>query len=260
MARAELVGLAASPGVGVGHVLLVHGDAGDEPAAAPAGLRGQGDPALEADRFRVAVEATTAELEELGVRTAAIVGEEVAAIFAAQAVLARDPAIATPALAAIASGVLADEAVLAAATAQAEKLAALDDPYFRSRAADVLDVGRRIAARLAGRGSALLGHVDGTPAVLVADDLAPSELATLQEELVAGLALAGGAATGHAAIIARALGLPLVLGLGAGVLELAHGTVVAVDGSGGRVLVEPGEGEIEALTSARRETVRGIRA
>ena len=58
---------------------------------------------------------------------------------------------------------------------------------------------------------------DGEPAVIVADDLDPSAVATLRPELVAGIALAGGAPTGHAAIVARGLGIPLVLGLGAAI-------------------------------------------
>ena len=62
------------------------------------------------------------------------------------------------------------------------------------------------------------------------------------------IALAGGTNTGHAAIVARALGLPLVLGLGEVVLGLAPDSIVAVDGSGGRLLLDPDEEEIQALT------------
>ena len=115
-------------------------------------------------------------------------------------------------------------------------LAAVDDDYFRERAADVRDVGRRVAAILTGGERPDLWHPDGTPAVLVAADLDPSAVATLRPELVAGIALAGGAPTGHAAIVARALGIPLVLGLGSAltaVVEDVAGVDGAVDGSDG---------------------------
>lgn len=250
MARAVLLGVAASPGVGIGRTLLVDRQQPGEPAAVPASAadtRRPPDPADEAERLRAAMEASAAELESLAVQTARSAGAEVAGILEAQALLARDPALVTPALAAVAAGVSAEEAVLAAAATQAETLAALDDPIFSARAADILDVGRRIAARLAGHPPTGRWHADGTPAVIVADDLAPSDTATLEPDRVAGIALAGGTNAGHAAIVARALGLPLVLGLGEVVLDLAPGSVVAVDGTGGRVLVGPDDDEMRAL-------------
>ena len=78
----------------------------------------------------------------------------------------------------------------------------------------------------------------------------PSATATLEPDRVTGLALAAGTITGHAAIVARALGLPLVLGLGAAVLGIAPDSTVMVDGTGGRVLVDPDTDEIGAAGSA----------
>jgi phosphocarrier protein FPr len=79
----------------------------------------------------------------------------------------------------------------------------------------------------------------GDPGVVAADDLDASLVAELRPELVAGVALAGGAPTGHAAIVARALGIPLVLGLGEALLAVPEGAEVIVDGTLGRLLVEP---------------------
>ena len=250
MARAVFLGVAASPGVGIGRTLLVDRQQRGAPGAVPASAadtRPPRDAAREAERLRAAIEASAVELETLAAQMARSIGEEVAGIFEAQALLARDPALVTPALAAAAAGLPADEAMLGAAATQAEMLAALDDPIFSARAADVLDVGRRIAARLAGRWLTGLWHADGTPAVIVAGDLAPSDTATLQPDRVVGIGLAGGMITGHAAIVARALGLPLVLGLGEVVLGLAPDSIVAVDGSGGRLLLDPDDEEIRAL-------------
>jgi len=76
-------------------------------------------------------------------------------------------------------------------------------------------------------------------AVLVADDIDASVVAELRPDLVAGVALAGGAPTGHAAIVARALGIPLALGLGDALLQIAEGEEVLVDGMAGRLLIAP---------------------
>ena len=92
-----------------------------------------------------------------------------------------------------------------------------------------------------------LVHEDGAPAIIVADDLAPSVTATLEPARVAGLALAAGAITGHAAIVARALELPLVLDLGVAVLGVAPDSTVLVDGSSGRVLVDPDADDMRSI-------------
>jgi phosphoenolpyruvate-protein phosphotransferase len=156
----------------------------------------------------------------------------------------RDPALVESALAAIAEdGLSAVEAIAAASAKQADVLAALEDEYFRARAADIRDVGKRVAAILQGRPRPLLHTPAGEPAVIAADDLDASVVAELRPELVAGVALAGGAPTGHAAIVARALGIPLALGLGDALLSVPDGEEVIVDGTLGRVLVAPDSSE-----------------
>ena len=156
-------------------------------------------------------------------------GDEVGAIFEAQALFARDPGIIGPALEAIESGTqrrCGDPRQHRRAGGTV--LAAVDDEYFRARAADVRDVGRRVADLLCGSRASDLWHADGGPAIIVAEDLDPSAVATLRPELVAGIALGGGAPTGHAAIVARGLGIPLVLGLGGATADLT----TLVDGPG----------------------------
>jgi phosphocarrier protein FPr len=189
------------------------------------------------------------ELTALAATTAQAAGDEIGAIFEAQALFAVDPGIVDPALAAVAAGSSAADAILDVTEAQAQQLAAVDDAYFAQRAADVRDVGRRVAALARGERRPDLWHADGQPAVLVAEDLDPSVVAALRRELVAGIALAGGAPTSHAAIVARALGIPLVLGLGSRLADIAPGLEVAVDGGLGRVVVAP---SLEAVEELRR--------
>ena len=270
MARSILLGRAGSPGVGVGRLLVVLptvtapagalGGAAPADGASAAGRNGRGPSSLATEHARLAdaLGLCATELEALAVQTTARAGEEVGAIFEAQALFARDPGIVGPAYALIAAGLGADEAILRVTSEQADVLAAVDDDYFRERAADVRDVGRRVAAILTGAERPDLWHADGAPAVLVAADLDPSAVATLRPELVAGIALAGGAPTGHAAIVARALGIPLVLGLGstlAAVAVDAGGADGAVDGSDGRLFIEPSTEdllELERMASLAR--------
>src|SRR4029077_7328496 len=95
-----------------------------------------------------------------------------------------------------------------------------------------------------------LHHRDGTPAVLASDDLDPSVVAVLRPELVGGIALAGGAPNGHAAIAARGLGIPLVLGLGDALGPTLDGLSVAADGTTGQLVVEPTDDEVVALIAS----------
>jgi len=253
VAQLVLVGRAGSPGIGTGRLLRI-GDADSrngrhasamplpKPPTKPAGDARQ--------RLIDALDAAATQLEALAAEVSARVNEDVGSIFEAQAVFVRDPGIVDPAFALVADGVAADEAILRVTDEQAARLGAVDDDIFRERAADVRDVGRRVAALLRGDSPPELWRRDGNPAILIARDLDPSAVATLRRELVGGIALAGGAPTGHAAIVARALGIPLVLGLGDGINGLVAGADGAVDGSSGRLLVAPTDADLAELRMA----------
>jgi phosphocarrier protein FPr len=241
-----LIGRPGSPGVGVGRVLVVE-PVGARPLEGPGA---QADPATEAARLTAALDAAATELTALAEQTTLRAGEEVGAIFVAQALFARDPGIVGPALEGVAAGAPAAESILSVTGRHADSLAAVDDDYFRERAADVRDVGRRVAAIVRGDHRPDLWHLDGRPAVVVAVDLDPSAVATLRPELVRGIALAGGTSTGHAAIVARALGIPLVLGLGDAIASLATDAEVAVDGTNGLVITDPTPEQLAGLDAA----------
>jgi multiphosphoryl transfer protein len=252
MAHLVLEGRAGSPGIGTGRLLPMFTAA---PPAAPAAPGNGGSasplaPAAERDRLVVALETAAEQLETLAAEVSARVNDDVGAIFEAQAMFARDPGIVEPALALVDDGVAAEEAILRATEEQAARLASTDDDIFRERAADLRDVGRRVAAIVRGESPAELWRRDGHPAIVIAGDLDPSAVATLRPELVSGIALAGGAPTGHAAIVARALGIPLVLGLGHALETLIAGADGVVDGSAGRLLVEPTAVELAELQTA----------
>jgi phosphoenolpyruvate-protein phosphotransferase/dihydroxyacetone kinase phosphotransfer subunit len=170
-----------------------------------------------------------------------------AAIFTAHLVLLDDEALADAARARIDAGDAAEAAWYGVTEGTAQSWRALDDALMRERATDVEDVGRRVLAALAGH--ELTADIGGE-GILVVDELTPADAASLDTDLVHGIAAARGTATAHAAILARALGIPAVVGLGVSVLAIAEGTPLLLDGGEGTVLVAPDD---EVTQRAERE-------
>jgi phosphocarrier protein FPr len=227
----QLAGVPVSPGVVVGPVRRVDGAPRlDAPAVEPAG-----SPAQERAAFDAAlIEARTAVSADRD-RVAGHGAGAAAEVFDAHLALLDDAALLDPARAAIDDGRSAGRAWYDAVKEVAEVYRGLDEPLLRERAADVVDVGGRVLAVLTGA-PARTALAEG---ILAAAELTPADAAALDPERVTGIATARGSATAHAAILARALGLPAVVGLGEGLLALAEGTRVLLDGAAGTVLVDP---------------------
>lgn len=233
--RSSLAAVGAAPGVARGPWVEI----GRPPLPPPRRIEPV-DAAAEVDRLREVSKATSRELRELMARIRGAGHPDEAAIFGAHAAIARDPDLIEAAAGEIeARGVDAVAAITMAAASVARRLAGLDDEILRGRATDVLDVGDRIARHLAGL------PADATlreAAVIVGDDLAPSLAATLPRELILGVVLERSSPTAHAAILARAYGIPAVVGA-AGLLDAARaagpGTEIAIDGATGEVVIDP---------------------
>ncbi|MFD5474277.1 phosphoenolpyruvate--protein phosphotransferase [Streptomyces sp. NPDC127105] len=242
-----LRGVGVSHGVAIGEVRHM-GTAVLEPPAKQI-------PAEEAEReqgrARQAVEAVAADLMARG----HLAGGEAQAVLEAQALMAQDPELIADVERRIAVGSTAERAVYDAFAAYRDLLAAAGE-YFAGRVADLDDVRNRIVARLLG--VPMPGVPDSDePYVLVARDLAPADTALLDPTLVLGFVTEEGGPTSHSAILARALGVPAVVAL-PGAVELAEGTVIAVDGSTGEIFVNPGEekkAQLEAAAAERRATL-----
>jgi phosphoenolpyruvate-protein kinase (PTS system EI component) len=148
-------------------------------------------------------------------------------------------------------------AVKAAAEHHAQLLAEIPDPLFAARAADARQLGRRAARLLGGRAVTL---DTSEPSILVGRDLGPADVAELDlgGGRICGIALAEGAATSHAAIMARALGVPMVVALGDDVLAAEGGEDVVLDGDAGSITFAPGGDALDRARSAvrRRQATR----
>ncbi|HEX2412503.1 MAG TPA: phosphoenolpyruvate--protein phosphotransferase [Solirubrobacteraceae bacterium] len=227
---AVLQGAPAASGIAIGPARALH-VAPPEVDETPAG-----DPAAEAARLDAARAAAHKDVQAARERIAQQAGAAEAGIFDAHALLLDDAALLEPARRAISGGASAGAAWRDAGAAAADAYRALDDPYLRERAADVEDVVGRVLGHLGG--GAAPPRIDA-PGVLVVEDLAPGEAAALDAAVVRGLAVARGGATSHAAILARALGIPSVVGLGDGILAVEEGTPLVVDGDSGTVEVDP---------------------
>jgi phosphoenolpyruvate-protein phosphotransferase len=251
-----ITGVGASPGTGLGRAYLHRGPAAVPPTEGPGNpqpIDGAERPA-ELARLRRALEAAADELRQMQGETADRIGAAEAAVFEAQGLFLVDPSLVQPLDAAIRDrGLPAAAAVERVMEDAALELEDLADPYLRARAADVRDVQRRLLRLLGSAGiEGLSGLSPGT--ILIADDLTPSETVELRPENVAGLVLAGGTPTAHAAILARGLALPLVVGAGPTAWQIQPGQLVLVDGERGTVMVEPDAREQDDYR--RRSTVR----
>ncbi|MFJ6026995.1 phosphoenolpyruvate--protein phosphotransferase [Pseudarthrobacter sp. NPDC092424] len=179
--------------------------------------------------------AATAVHDELKARAAHASGDG-KAVLEATALMAKDTMLLKGAAKLVARGTSAERAIWESGSSVSEMLLNLGG-YMAERATDVLDVRARIVAEL--RGVAAPGiPASETPFVLVADDLAPADTATLDPNKVLALVTSGGGPQSHTAIIARSLGLPAVVAA-VGVDELPDGTEVYVDGAAGTVIAEP---------------------
>ena len=199
----------------------------------PAGLSG----AQGVEQLRRAIEQVRADLAGATARLQAAGLTAESGILEAQALMLDDPALVDGASELMAQGRPADESVATALAPFADMLRASPDPVFQARAADVEDVVGQLRRALHGAGGTPPAPLQ--PSIVVARDLAPSQTAGLDRALVLGFATEQGSATAHTAILARALGLPAVVGI-PGLLEAVEdGQVVLLDGDEGTLVLDP---------------------
>jgi phosphoenolpyruvate-protein kinase (PTS system EI component) len=250
MTERTLAGEPASPGVAAGLAKVL--DVKLETSASPLP---EGDREAEAVRALEALAAAAAEIGDLAAELAERGAPADAEIVATGALMAADPGLTAAVRASVIDdGASAAAAILGSTDVYATMLATLEDPTLRLRGDDVRSLGRR-AARLAA-GTPAGGRSAAADAILVATDLGPADVAELGSSARA-VALAAGGTTAHAAIVARSLGVPMVVGIGDELLQLVEpGTPLVVDGDGGAVIVAPGS---EARRRAQLATAARLR-
>ncbi|MGE5561628.1 MAG: phosphoenolpyruvate--protein phosphotransferase [Chloroflexota bacterium] len=236
-------GIPASPGQALGPAFVIGAD-----AATPVRVTLSPDEAA-AQLPRLASAAAGAAAELLALERVSAQG--VAEIMAAQRLMLEDPDLIEAITALVRSEHVAlPWAVHQAAEAHAQALEAIDDAYIRERAADVRDVAKRLVRHLTGEPvspAAPTSLAPASPAVIVAHELTPSETVALPADRVLALVTETGTATGHTAILAKALGIPAVVGAAGAVALAERAAVVAVDGDNGTITADPAPEAVDSI-------------
>ena len=241
-------GIAGAPGVAIGQVYV---------AALPADLRSvpdkwTSDIALELKEFEQALAQVRVDIHRIADSLASRLRTEEQALFEVYLRMLDDNAIPAEVRIKIEAGSWAQGALRDVVQSHVREFSAMDDPYLRERATDIRDLGRRLLTALqSGDGEKVPVFPDNT--VLVADDLSPAMLGLVPEDKLVGMVSVSGSGSSHAAILARSMGIPTLMG----VVDLPYtridGRTVIVDGFSGRLYVDPTEDLTEAYGSIVEE-------
>ena len=244
----------ASPGLAVGEVFQVRRT---EIVVTEAGA------GVDAERRHLAAAIATAQAQLAALRAQlhAKADPAKAAIFAAHEELLSDPDLLEIAESAIAKGKSAAFAWKKAVTTHADRLAGLRNQLLAQRANDLRDVGLRVLSILTGVDIRQPQYPPNS--ILIAEDLTPSDTATLDRSRVVGFCTTRGGATSHVAILARSLGIPALAGIEPAALDVPNGTLVILDGNKGTLRLHAVAGRSRAhppgagarRTAPRRRTL-----
>ena len=234
-----LYGKGVIAGVAIGQIMIV-GQALDEY------LKDYSKGAAEEEKAKVepavalvteAIEKSVADLNAQGM-------EEQAAIMEAHAMLVQDPMFIEAMLSKAEEMGNAPAAVLEAAKETAALFEMMDDDYMRERAADIRDIGKRVAKAILGIKDPELGD---KKVILCGHEIEPSVIANIPTESIAGVILGQGSTTCHAVIIAKARAIPTVVGLGDGIDKIPDDAYTAIDGEAGEIIINPADDVLAGL-------------
>jgi phosphoenolpyruvate-protein phosphotransferase (PTS system enzyme I) len=244
MAEIRLAGRLASGGFASGPVALLSSFVRE--------VRSGGDPAFEAAALKGAI---ASALEELG-RLAAAAGGDGAEILTFQLAMLEDDALAAPAFAAIAEGTPADRAWHLAIDKEIQGYEAAENEHFRARASDLRDIRDRVLGALSG---VVAGPGLPAGAIVVGEDVTPSRFLATDWSRGGGIALTRGSALGHVATLARARGVPMLVGINLDLGRLASGGEALIDGDSAILCLDPAPATRRSI-AARLEATRRAEA
>lgn len=230
-----LAGVPAAPGLAIGPAFWRERQPKDIDE------RGEGKQA-ERGKLEVALAQTRYEMHALAER-----GGPAGAIIVAQLALLEDPALAEAAFGEVEQGRSAGAAWRDATEAQAGVLTASGDARIAERAEDLRDLQGRVLSKLTGTGSHGMPVPDG--AILLADEILPSEVVSLDPRSVRGIALVRGGPTSHAAILAAGMGLPMAVAFGELLERIEAGATLILDADSGSVEANPPAERLQEVKS-----------
>lgn len=214
-----------------------------------------GDPVVEGNKLQNALNAAQSELDRLHEEVKTRLGSGKAAIFRVHAEFLNDATLIMQTISLIYQGHSAGWAWQQIIGVRVSQMQKLDDPILAGRAVDLSDVGQRVLRHLVGTGEEQPISLD-TPTILIAEDLTPSDTATLDPDMILGLCTARGGPTSHTAILARGFGMPAVVGLGDTALDVVDGTLGILDGESGKLYLKPSEADVQAARNLQQQLQR----
>lgn len=210
------------------------------------------DTDAEVERFQEARLASIEQLKDMYEKAVQKVGEEEAAVFEVHQMMLDDDDYIDNIVTLISQKKINAEAAVEETAQQfSEMFRSMDDAYMRERAADVLDISRRIQVQLCGGEANDFSAYDGV--ILAADDLAPSETLQLDTDKILGFVTSGGSTNSHTAILARTLGITAVVNTGTQLHTDVEGKTVIVDGFTGTVYLDPDSATLDKMKKKQAE-------
>jgi phosphoenolpyruvate-protein phosphotransferase (PTS system enzyme I) len=245
-------GIPAAVGIALGPA-FVYRVSHDEPPAR--NLAAASDVAPELQRLDEALTFTKQDLLRLKADSGGSVGSALAKIFDAQVMIVDDTAIRAQVNNLIERDCIAAEnAFSQVLTAAQGSIAQASDPYLREMVNDIQAVKTRVINRLLGVGPTLNQPLS-SPVIVFADNITPSDIIGLKRDCVLGIVTEGGGQTSHTALLAKSLRIPAVVGVGLDVRRVRPGTLVAIDGYNGLVILEPDPATIEFIKRKKKRTL-----
>lgn len=250
--RKQLTGIPAAPGLAKGSIVTVSNQnvtIPDYPVED-----------IESEIFRLAT-ARSAAKEDISAFKEKVKSEtdsNEAEIFEAHMMFLDDDSLIALAEQEINAGKNAEAGWMKAVDFFAKQLESIPDPMFASRAMDVRDVGQRVVRHMMGLKQEVTKL--NKPVIITGRDLTPSDTVSLDKRMVLAFVTAEGGPTSHTAILAKAFGLPAVVGLGEDLMKVEEDAYFLVDGNSGIVIVNPEEDEIAAFTERQRSANEALHA
>lgn len=230
-------GIAVSPGVVIGEAFLVD----SEGFRIPRRFIDQESIDVELQRFQLAVQVVSGQLETYTTDVSDQLGDQYGAIFSAQSQMLTDARLRDEISELVRQRLYSAEySVSRTLRRYAKVFQELNNPHLAERWHDVIDIEKRLLSELLGHEREDLTHLS-SEVIVLAHNLTPSETANLDTQFVRGFAAEIGGPGGHSAIVAEALAIPAVVGTGAFLAEVTGGDQVIVDGDDGKIILQPDE-------------------
>ncbi len=240
-------GIGVSPGVAIGEALVV----GSEDFRIPQRFISRKQVQQELERFRQALQHVSEEIAENERLANEEIGVLYGAIFSAHLQMAQDPKLIAEIETLIRDHCYSPEFASSRTLRKyAKRFQSLGNAYFAERAVDIYDLEKRILRHLLGEQRESLADLT-EPVVVLAHNLTPSETAGLNREFVLGFATEIGGRTSHTAILAAALEIPAVVGLGPFLADVSGGETVLLDGTTGEFCLEPDDETLSRFNASR---------